>query len=61
MEKTYLSVSELAATGIADRDTILQWCHIPGQQFAFRNPGAKKWKIDMKKFERWHRVHCTRR
>lgn len=61
MEKEYYSVSELAATGIADRDTILQWCHIPGQPFAFRNPGARKWRIDIKKFARWHSARCRRR
>ena len=61
MDKAIYSITELSALGYGDKDIILQWCHIPGQTFAYRNPGGRKWRIDMRKFEKWLNAHCERR
>ena len=51
-----MSVTELAKYLRIQRDLVLQWCHIPGNDFAYRNPGGRKIRIRTHEFETWYRT-----
>ncbi len=58
--KAIMSISEIAAMGIADVKTIRQWCHIPGNDFAFKNPGGRKIRIKTREFNLWYQKQQKR-
>lgn len=49
---TITEVAELIGTA---RKTVYQWCHIPKNKFAFRNPGGTKIRIRTREFDEWYR------
>lgn len=51
-----MTVTELAKYLRIQRDLVLQWCHIPGNDFAYRNPGGRKIRIRTHEFETWYRT-----
>ena len=51
-----MSVTELAKYLRIQRNLVLQWCHIPGNDFAYRNPGGRKIQIRTHEFETWYRT-----
>jgi len=48
-----MTVSELSAYLHIDRDTVLRWCRIPKNRFAFRPPGGKRYLIRTDNFDDW--------
>ena len=50
-----MSITEMAAFIGTDRKTVYQWCHIPKNRFAFRNPGGTKIRIKSREFDKWYR------
>ena len=51
-----MTVTELSAFLKVRRDLVLQWCHVPGNQFAYVNPGGRKIRIKTHEFETWYRT-----
>ena len=37
-----MTVTELSAFLKVKRDLVLQWCHVPGNQFAYVNPEGER-------------------
>ena len=57
--KPIMSTKELAAMGIACDKTIRQWCHIPGNDFAF-TIGGGRFRIDTEKFDKFYQSQIIR-
>ena len=51
-----MSVTELADFLRISRSVVLQWCHMPGNGFAYINPGGRKIRIRTHDFETWYRT-----
>ena len=50
-----MSITEMARHIGTCRALVYQWCHIPGNKFAFRAAGGTKIRIDTEEFDKWYR------
>ena len=53
--RAVMSITEVAEHIGTARNIVYQWCHIPGNKFAFKAAGGRKIRIDTKEFDKWYR------